>query len=217
MPKMTNLCALLLLALVSGCVSVGSPLTSKIDISTLDAAASPLALRDRRVAMVNDPRKPESIMPQEAFTPPLSALLARRLAAEKLALLEGKEVELTVGHTTVEPITPARQSSQTPLPPITSVLPKALPAGVDVLAGLISSKVLSAIESNERLKFETALEVRVDGKAYGVRAFTFNDTGTTEANMRESVSQAIRKLLAELSTATVEPELVQLGGPGMPE
>lgn len=214
MPKTANFCALLLCVLVSGCVSVNSTLSSKIDISTLDASAPPIALRDKRAAVVQDPRKLESIMPLEAFTPPLSALLARRLAAEKLALLAGKEVELTVGHTTIEPITPARQPNQAPpLPSLPSVLPKGLPAGVDILASLISSRVVSAIESNERLKFETALEVRVDGKAYAARAFTFNDSGTTESNMRESVSQAIKKLLDELAGPAVEP-LVQLSGPG---
>lgn len=187
----------LLAAVLTGCASVSSTVNNRFDLSSVDvpvaAAIAPMAIADKRSADGKGIGKPTAIIPTTSFAPTLADVLARRLAAERIAELQGKEIALVEGFTFVESV-----PSSSPGMPYRPVMMTGAPILANVVGNLIGAGIVSLMKPGDRLKLMTSIEINVDGKSYRATGFALNDEGTIERNVTASVSKAINRLVAEI-------------------
>jgi hypothetical protein len=187
----------IVLAAITGCASVSSTVNNRFDLSSVDAPATaaivPIAIADKRSADGKGLSKPTAIIPATSFTPGLADVLARRLAAERIPELQGKNIALIEGFTFVEAVPSSNQGM-----PYRPVMMIGAPVLANVIGNLVGAGIVSLMKPGIRLKLMTSIEISVDGKSYRAAGYALNDEGTTESSVTTSVSKAITRLVADI-------------------
>lgn len=196
---MRNILVLLLLLIASmaitGCASLSSSANNRYDISSLDIALQPATpvfkMIDKRPAVetsVND--ELAATIPESSFTPKLTELLFRRLAAEKIALLQDAEVVILEAKTRAILL----RSNAMPARPVMMI---GAPLPALLIGNLVGLGLVKLLQPGDKIEFITRFEVEVKGQKYEVQGNALPSSGGV-SSAKDSIESALKKLVVEL-------------------
>ncbi len=184
--------------LLAGCASSVPPPNARFSLASIDSPAPAIRIAN---ATAEQSSRPDSQarhrFESESFDPPLIDVIARRLAAERVAQLSSMVVSVTAAH--VE----AYVNSANVAAPNNIFNPKAS-VGMNIAANVLTLGVISLLSPSDRISLIATIELKVGDTLYFAQGGKSDVPRNAQQAIVVAVGEAINNLIKSLKSGSHE-------------